>query len=80
MPADSKVSNADREDALEPLLVAVLPEIDSREEEVAVENEVASFEEESSLFISVIVADVSRDGCRAGGDLRSKLGYVESRA
>lgn len=80
MPADSKVSRADREDVLEPILVAVLPDIESREEEVAVENEVASFEEESSLFISVIVADDSRDGCLPGGVLRSELGYVESRA
>lgn len=58
----------------EPLLLAVLIETDmSDEEEVVVEKEVASFEEESSLLISVMVAVDSEDGCRIGGKRRSKV-------
>lgn len=75
MPAERSASRADREDMEEPLLVTVLADIDIiDEEEVVVENEVASFEEESSLLISVMVAVDSEDGCRIGRNRRSKVG------
>ena len=74
-PAASSASRADRDDMEEVLLLAVLTDTDMSDEEeaVEVENEVASFEEESSLLISVMVAVDSEDGCRIGGNrCRSK--------
>lgn len=65
-------SSTEREEMEEPLLLAVLAEIDrTDEEDVVVENEVASFEEESSLFISVMVAVDSEEGWRTGRKRRS---------
>lgn len=65
-------SSTERDEMDEPLLLAVLAEMDrTDEEDVVVENEVASFEEESSLFISVMVAVDSEEGCRTGRNRRS---------
>lgn len=65
-------SSTERDEMEEPLLLAVLAEIDrTDEDDVVVENEVASFEEESSLLISVMVAVDSEEGCRTGRNRRS---------
>lgn len=75
MPAETSRSRADREDMEELLLLPLLLLItvlaeEMDEEVVVVENEVASFEDESSLLISVMVAVDSEEGCRKR--LRSK--------